>query len=112
MGESMSGFAELLVTPAIAFLVCFLLYVLLVGILSAGGRLISGATRASAPYASGEADTADRKALSPGYRPFFLTALFFAIVHLGALMLGSGVSAVSAVYAVGLIMVLWVLLKG
>ena len=40
---------------------------------------------------------------APGYQPFFLIALFFAILHLGVLVLGIGSLPVpAAVYLVGL----------
>ena len=49
----------------------------------------------------------------PGYRPFFVVALFFAIVHLGILVLGSSdLSAASGVYLVGLILALVALILG
>ena len=38
-------------------------------------------------YTGGEAAPAHMAA--PGYRPFFVIALFFAVLHLGVLMLGS-----------------------
>ena len=42
----------------------------------------------SSIYGSGEA--APTNMAAPGYRPFFLVALFFAILHLGMLVFGSG----------------------
>ncbi|MCZ7668936.1 MAG: hypothetical protein M5U34_17940 [Chloroflexi bacterium] len=38
-------------------------------------------------YTGGE--TLPLKSGVPGYRPFFVVALFFAVLHLGVLMLGS-----------------------
>jgi hypothetical protein len=50
---------------------------------------------------------------APGYRPFFTYALFFAILHLGVLMLGSGgLTALSGIYMVGLILALVALMLG
>src|SRR3970282_705033 len=69
----------------------FLIYVLLVTALAAGGRYLAGPANATAlktsPYASGEAPP--QTAGAPGYRPFFVVALFFTILHPGVLMLGS-----------------------
>jgi NADH:ubiquinone oxidoreductase subunit 3 (subunit A) len=39
-------------------------------------------------YHSGE--EAPTSTASPGYRPFFIIAFFFAVVHLGILVIGSG----------------------
>ncbi|MCL4825147.1 MAG: hypothetical protein KJZ57_13110 [Anaerolineales bacterium] len=55
----------------------------------------------------------DRTPAAPGYRPFFVAALFFAILHLGVLMLGSsGLALVSLVYLGGLILALLALILG
>ena len=41
---------------------------------------------------------------APGYRPFFMVAFFFAILHLGVLIVGSGgFTPVTGVYILGLI---------
>lgn len=98
-------------SPPIAFLIYILLVCILVGI----GRILAGPSQPtltkSSPYASGEAPRSTHG--TPGYRPFFQTALFFAILHLGALVLASGgVSWVSAVYLLGLILVLVALILG
>ena len=50
---------------------------------------------------------------APGYRPFFVVALFFAVLHLGALMLGSGsASPAMLVYLLGLMLALLALILG
>ncbi|MCB8987896.1 MAG: hypothetical protein H6661_09140, partial [Ardenticatenaceae bacterium] len=49
----------------------------------------------------------------PGYRPFFVIALFFAVLHLGVLMLGSSIpSPISVLYLAGLILALIALVLG
>jgi NADH:ubiquinone oxidoreductase subunit 3 (subunit A) len=96
--------------------VAFLLYLVLVSILSGLGRVMAGHHPASSaakagPYASGEAPHLSDGA--PGYRPFFQGALFFAVLHLGVLVLGSGgMSLVEAVYLVGLMLALVALILG
>lgn len=96
----------------------FLIYMLLVGILVGFGRLLAGSPSSSSVeksrhYASGEAspDTHDRSV--PGYRPFFVVALFFAVLHLGVIILAtSDLSAISAIYICGLFIVLIALILG
>jgi NADH:ubiquinone oxidoreductase subunit 3 (subunit A) len=100
-----------LLTPPIAFLLYIPLVVLLLGF----GRLLAGAAHPNAmkvsTYGSGEAPPAF--AAAPGYRPFFLIAFFFAIVHLGMLVLGIGsLPAPAAVYIVGLLLALAALILG
>ncbi len=57
----------------------------------------------SSIYGSGEA--AHDATAAPGYRPFFLIAFFFAVLHLGVLVVGSGgFTLVTGVYLVGLIL--------
>jgi len=49
----------------------------------------------------------------PGYRPFFLIAFFFAILHLGTLILGlGGLTTQILPYLLGLALVLVILLLG
>ena len=102
---------NILLTPPVAFL----LYLLLVAILSGAGRLLAGPSRATplkaSTYASGEAPPAGK--VASGYRPFFVVALFFAVLHLGALLLGSSdLSGVAAAYLVGLMLTLLALILG
>ena len=96
---------QLLLAPPIAFLA----YLLLVGILSGIGRVLAGEEQPnplkSSTYTGGERPSASRGV--PGYRPFFVIALFFAVLHLGVLMLGSsGLTPLSAIYLLGLLLVL------
>ena len=103
--------SDVLLSPAIAFL----LYLALGGLLAGVGRTLAGPARPTAlkssTYASGEAPPARRAV--PGYRPYFVIALFFAIVHLGALVLGSGSpAAMTGMYLIGLLLVLAALILG
>ncbi|MCL4275380.1 MAG: hypothetical protein QY328_10130 [Anaerolineales bacterium] len=103
--------AELLLTPLIAFLV----YALAASALSGLGRLFSAKGRASQfkseAYASGEDH--DPLPAAPGYRQFFVIALFFAVLHLGVIMVGSSdLSNVTIVYLLGLILALIALILG
>jgi NADH:ubiquinone oxidoreductase subunit 3 (subunit A) len=96
--------------------VAFLLYLLLVAILSGIGRVMAGtrhplSTLKSSAYASGEAPRPSAGA--PGYRPFFRVALFFAVLHLGVLVLASGgMSPGSMIYLLGLMLTLVALILG
>jgi NADH:ubiquinone oxidoreductase subunit 3 (subunit A) len=96
-------------------LFAFLIYGGLVGILSLAGKGVSFRGKASqvksSSYASGEEPNTESAA--PGYRPFFVVALFFTILHLGVLMLGtSGLATVSVVYLGGLMLALLALILG
>lgn len=100
-----------LMSPPVAFLVNILLTSLLYGL----GRLMTGPSVLTdmkrSTYSSGESPP-DRMP-APGYRPFFTVALFFAILHLGVLILGSGgVTIISAVYLAGLAIALLALILG
>lgn len=102
---------SILLSPPIAFLA----YLGLVGILSTIGRKMAGPVKATpiktSIYSSGELPPS--KMAAPGYRPFFVVALFFAIVHLGMLVLGSGsFSLMTIVYLIGLILSLLALVLG
>jgi NADH:ubiquinone oxidoreductase subunit 3 (subunit A) len=102
---------EILFAPPIAFLA----YLVLAAILSVLGRLLAGPEQPSAAksslYASGEEPP--RTAAAPGYRQFFTIALFFAVLHLGVLMLGSGgLTVMSGIYLVGLVLALVALILG
>lgn len=102
---------KILLSPPIAFLI----YIPLVLIISLVGKLMAGPEKPSAlkdtTYGSGEEAYAPTGA--PGYRPFFLTAFFFAILHLGVLVLGTGDFSVKMLpFLVGLILALSVLLLG
>jgi NADH:ubiquinone oxidoreductase subunit 3 (subunit A) len=102
---------EIILSPPVAFL----LYAVLVGILAGLGRVLAGPPRPtplkSSTYASGEAPPT--RAAAPGYRPFFVIALFFAVLHLGVLMLGSSsLKPISVLYLVGLMLALVALILG
>lgn len=103
---------KFLLSPPVAFL----LYLLLVGILSGLGRLMAGPGAPVVPgemksglYASGEAPPTAQAA--PGYRPFFVTTLFFAVLHLGALVIALGGSSwIVPIYLAGLVFALLALI--
>ena len=100
-----------LLIPPIAFLI----YIGLVAIVAGVGRGLAGPSHASAlkssTYSSGESNPTS-KAL-PGYRPFFLIALFFAILHLSVLVIGSGgLTPITGIYLVGIILALVALILG
>jgi NADH:ubiquinone oxidoreductase subunit 3 (subunit A) len=102
---------DLLFLPPVAFVI----YVVLVSALFGVGRLLAGKSNPnpakSSGYASGE--EAAPSAAAPGYRPFFKVALFFAILHLGVIVLGSGSgSTASILYLVGLMLALLALILG
>ena len=102
---------QVILTPPVAFI----LYFALVAILFGMGRVLAGKGHPSEEkasiYASGEASPLTRSL--PGYRGFFVIALFFAVLHLGVLMLGSStVSPIAVVYLIGLMLALVVLIIG
>jgi len=101
----------IILTPLVAFGI----YLVLISILTGTGRLLAKPTEItqsrSDSYASGEAPSV-RPALL-GYQPFFVVALFFAILHLGVLVLASGShSIVTGLYLMGLALSLAVFLNG
>jgi NADH:ubiquinone oxidoreductase subunit 3 (subunit A) len=62
-----------------------------------------------AKYAGGEEHASEPAA--PGYRPFMKVALFFAVLHLGVLMIAtSSFSPSTALYVIGLIVALLALM--
>ncbi|MBI3176272.1 MAG: hypothetical protein HYZ25_21310 [Chloroflexi bacterium] len=103
--------SDLILSPVIAFT----FYMALVAILSLVGRAVAVRGKAAAGkrerYAGGEEH--DSQPAAPGYRPFFKVALFFAVLHLGVLMIGtSGFSPFTGVYIGGLILALIALILG
>ena len=103
--------ADFLLSPLMAFL----FYLVLVAVLSLIGRVIAmrgkAATHKRSMYAGGEVHYEYEAA--PGYRPFFAVALFFAVLHMGVLMIGSsGFSPFTGVYVGGLILALIALMLG
>ncbi len=102
---------QILLTPPIAFLI----YLALTALLSLGGRKLAGPVKSSllksSTYSSGELPPT--RPAAPGYRPFFVVALFFAVLHLGALVLGTGhFSSAMLVYLLGLALALLALILG
>jgi len=102
---------DILLAPLLAFLI----YLAFAGLLNRIGRLLAGSPHPtpgkSSVYACGEAPPA--RSAAPGYRPFFVIALFFAVLHLGVLVMSSGgLSPIVSVYLVGLLLVLATLLLG
>ncbi|MCK6578347.1 MAG: hypothetical protein L6Q98_09615 [Anaerolineae bacterium] len=105
--------ATFLLTPPLAFLI----YLgLAAGIAWVGRRLSDGkhpptTLMQSSTYASGE--PAESGGALPNYRSAFTIALFFAVLHVGILMLGSGgASAAAVVYLIGLTVTLLALVIG
>ncbi len=100
-----------ILTPPFAFLI----YVPLVFVITLVGRKMAGPSKSdptkSSVYGSGEA--APTNLAAPGYKPFFLVAFFFAILHLGMLVLGSGTLLnIQPFYVVGMLMALVALILG
>lgn len=103
--------ADILLSPPIALII----YLALAAILYrfAGGMAERGVVNEEkrSVYAGGEASP--ERMAAPGYRPFFVIALFFAILHLGVLMLGSsGLTPLSGLYLAGLLLALLALILG
>ncbi len=103
---------QIILIPPIAFLI----YLGLVGLLSLFAKRLAGtsgvgSTLKSSTYSSGEEPPT--RLAAPGYRPFFVVALFFAILHLGVLVLSTGkTSPVMIIYLVGLLVALLALILG
>jgi len=100
-----------LLTPLVAFILYLGIGALLSGLGKALAEPSEKSPLKSSTYASGEANY--RQNAAPGYQPFFIIALFFAILHLGVLMIGSGgINWMTAVYLVGLVLALIALILG
>jgi len=102
---------DILLSPPIAFL----LYIPLVGLIALLGRGLAGPEHAnpmkSSLYGSGE--EAPTSSAAPGYKPFFLIAFFFAFLHLGMLVLGTGgFTWATGAYIIGLALALIALIMG
>ncbi len=102
---------NIILNPAVAFLV----NIGLVALLSGMGKYVAfrgkQSEAKSSMYSSGEA--APLGSGVPGYRPFFIIALFFAVLHLGVLVLGTTTpSFTSLAFLAGLIVALWALILG
>jgi NADH:ubiquinone oxidoreductase subunit 3 (subunit A) len=99
----------------LAPVVAFFIYFLVVSMASGLGHLFAANGHATelkiATYASGEEN--DPIPAAYGYRKFFVVALFFAVLHLGVLMVGSsGLSLAAVPYLIGLMLVLVALILG
>jgi NADH:ubiquinone oxidoreductase subunit 3 (subunit A) len=93
----------------------FAIYLALTAALLVVAGAVSARSQTSAMKTSmyGSGEVAQRGVASPGYRPFFMTAFFFAILHLGVLIVGSGgFTLVTGFYLVGLILCLIALALG
>lgn len=102
---------NILLSPPLALII----YLALVGLLYrfAGGQAEQSVANDAkrSVYTGGE--SAPSGMAAPGYRPFFVIALFFAILHLGVLMLGSsGLTPLSGLYLAGLLLALLALILG
>ncbi len=100
-----------ILTPPFAFLI----YLPLVGIITLVGKGLAGPEKKSEAKSSiyGSGELAPTNLAAPGYRPFFLVAFFFAILHLGMLVLGSGsLASINPIYIVGLLFALAALVLG
>lgn len=102
---------QLLLSPPVAFVI----YIGIAGLVIWFGKKLAGpANQTEAKlntYSSGEAPPTD--AAAPGYKPFFFVALFFAILHLGILVLGtSEYSGATMIYLIGLIIALAAMILG
>ncbi len=103
---------NILLTPPIAFLI----YLAIAGLLALLGKGLAGRSQTpsalkASTYSSGE--TPPTRLAAPGYRPFFVVALFFAVLHLGVLVMSTGSnSPVMVIYLVGLIVALLALILG
>ncbi len=91
-----------ILTPPVAFAI----YAVLVGLLLTAAWALAARSAPSqaktSTYSGGE--KAQAGIAAPGYRPFFMVAFFFAILHLGVLIVGSGgFTVVTGVYILGLI---------
>jgi NADH:ubiquinone oxidoreductase subunit 3 (subunit A) len=111
MGRSEGDKVNVLLSPPVAFLV----YILIAWGLSRVGKVLAGPEHAnetkSSTYGSGE--VAPETTAAPGYKPFFLVAFFFAFLHLGMLVLGTGgKSQTEAIYLLGLLFGLLALMLG
>lgn len=100
-----------LLSPPLAFLAYTLLVVLILFL----GRAMAFSGKATKTktslYASGE--EAPRSLAAPGYRPFFRVAFFFAVLHLGVLVLSTGgLTWTAAAYLLGLMLALIGLILG
>ncbi len=104
---------EILLSPPIAFVIYagLGLLIILYGYYTAPTEDTSQNTLKRSLYGSGEAGPETRGV--PGYKPFLLISLFFAILHLGVLVVGlSDLSLSSVIYLIALTLALVALILG
>jgi NADH:ubiquinone oxidoreductase subunit 3 (subunit A) len=102
---------NILYSPPLAFLI----YLPLVFAIYFLGKGLAGKGKPSAEKSSlyGSGEEAATSLASPGYRPFFLIAFFFALLHLGMLVIGTGqINGKLLPYIIGLILALVALILG
>jgi NADH:ubiquinone oxidoreductase subunit 3 (subunit A) len=102
---------EIILTPPLAFLA----YLLLVWILTWVGKKMAGTASPNALKTSiyGSGESAPTTSAAPGYKPFFLIAFFFAVLHLGMLVLGVGsLNLIGCIFIAGLLLALLALVLG
>ena len=102
---------SILLSPPLAFLI----YIPLILVIVWFGRQLAGPAKSDPAKTSlyGSGEEAPMFTAAPGYKPFFLVALFFAILHLGMLVLGMADQSISSViYLVGLGLGLLALILG
>jgi NADH:ubiquinone oxidoreductase subunit 3 (subunit A) len=102
---------SILLTPPLAFLI----YLPLVFAIYFLGKGLAGKEKPSAEKSSlyGSGEEAATSLASPGYKPFFLIAFFFAILHLGMLVIGTGTIGVEMLpFILGLVLALVALILG
>lgn len=100
-----------LLSPPVAFVLYTMLAAGLYRLAQAAADKSPDSQHKSELYASGEA--APDSVPPPGYQPFFRVALFFAIVHLGVIILASGpIQPITMLYLLGLVFVLLILILG
>jgi NADH:ubiquinone oxidoreductase subunit 3 (subunit A) len=104
---------NVILSPPLAFLI----YIPLVLVIAWIGRKLAGPEPQGASemktelYGSGEEAAATTA--SPGYKPFFVIAFFFAILHLGMLVLGSApLNEIAIYFLIGLLLTLVALILG
>jgi NADH:ubiquinone oxidoreductase subunit 3 (subunit A) len=102
---------DILLSPPLAFLI----YLPLVFAIYIAGKVLAGKEKPSLEKSSlyGSGEEAATSLASPGYRPFFLIAFFFALLHLGMLVIGTGEIDVKLLpYIIGLVLALVALILG
>ena len=101
-----------LLSPPVAGLTYLSLVCVVLGFATlVGWRRQSRSHASSVLYASGERPP--RAHATPGYQPFFGSALFFALLHVGVLIASvAGFQPVAVVYVAGVLVVLLVVALG